>query len=75
MKSHRVIRSVISRKSVSVKNTSNLVQCPFAVPGLISFINVVWSDENRLKLEMVRGLIKTKTDFSGLSCGQFCKLN
>lgn len=75
VKSHRVIRSVISRKSVSVKNTSNLVQCPFAVPGLISFINVVWSDENRLKLEMVRGLIKTKTDFSGLSCGQFCKLN
>jgi hypothetical protein len=50
-----------------------LVQFPFAVPALISLIDVVWSDGNRLKLEMVKDLIKTKTGFSGLSCGHFYK--
>jgi hypothetical protein len=60
-------------KSVSVKNTSNLVQFPFRVPALISLIDAVWSDGNKVKLEMVKGLLKTKTGFSGLSCGQFYK--
>jgi hypothetical protein len=50
-----------------------LVQFPFAFPALISLIDVVWSDGDRLKLEMVKGLIETKTGFSGLSCGQIYK--
>jgi len=51
---------------------NNSIRNKFTVPALISLIDVVWSDGNRLKLEMVKGLIKTKKlSFQGYLVGSF----